>query len=193
MQQLILFTPRHVDLASFIPIIEKGIASSHLVLRRACFASLRQLVQRQPDVARMHGKDMEARLFKQLDMENDAVAHSDICETILNMLTAMCEKEPSFWLRLCNSVLSGADEREVQVVVEEVAQTAAEAAAPAQVNLDEDAHQPEVDDDEIGQGALQGQAAAERVVVPTRWESKVREDEYFRSSQSTLFLLMIEH
>uniref|UniRef100_A0AAY4EMM2 HEAT repeat-containing protein 5B n=1 Tax=Denticeps clupeoides TaxID=299321 RepID=A0AAY4EMM2_9TELE len=47
LQQLHMFAPRHVNLSSLVPCLCVHLCSSHLLLRRAAVACLRQLVQRE--------------------------------------------------------------------------------------------------------------------------------------------------
>lgn len=153
MQQLILFTPQQVDVPAFVPRLQQTLESPHLLLRRASISILRQLVQRRPRVIHQHGDEIEALLFSMLDSQEDPKMLFDLREAILALLLALAAEAPSFWLLLCNKVLSGASQKE-------------------QAGQQQDGGAEE-EQDEDGVGMFITTAAAARTVLPTRWQTKV--------------------
>uniref|UniRef100_A0A8C5EVP5 HEAT repeat-containing protein 5B n=1 Tax=Gouania willdenowi TaxID=441366 RepID=A0A8C5EVP5_GOUWI len=124
LQQLHMFAPRHVNLSSLVPCLCVHLCSSHLLLRRAAVACLRQLAQREaPEVceyatslAKRSGdnKDsstaietgLEGVLFGMLDRETDKKLCSDIHDTLGHMLSSLAVEKLSHWLKLCKDVLA---------------------------------------------------------------------------------------
>ena len=53
LQQLHMFAPRQLELPALVPRLVQLLASTHLALRRAAIACLRQLVQRESREVRM--------------------------------------------------------------------------------------------------------------------------------------------
>ncbi|KAG9336358.1 hypothetical protein JZ751_002705 [Albula glossodonta] len=127
LQQLHMFTPRHVNLASLVPSLCANLCSSYLSLRRAVVACLRQLVQREAVEVSEHAvalvkelprrdntfldvtiKEMglEGALFSLLDQEWDQQLCRDIQETLVHMLSSMALGRLAHWLKLCKDVLS---------------------------------------------------------------------------------------
>lgn len=103
--------------------------SSHLLLRRAVVACLRQLVTREAKEVSDHalslaiedaGKDllakdskygitetgMEGRLFAMCDTEVDGKMISDIQDTLVSLLQTLATKDLSRWLSLLREILS---------------------------------------------------------------------------------------
>lgn len=56
LQQLHMFAPRHVDLATLVPQLCIMMQSPHLILRKAAVACLRQLAQREAKEVRDHAQ-----------------------------------------------------------------------------------------------------------------------------------------
>ncbi|KAM9450231.1 HEAT repeat-containing protein 5B [Clarias gariepinus] len=132
LQQLHMFAPRHVNLSSLVPCLCVHLCSSHLLLRRAAVACLRQLVQREAaevceyamSLARKAGdnKDsatinlnisetgLEGVLFGMLDRETDRKLCSDIHDTLGHMLSSLAVGKLSHWLKLCKDVLAATTE-----------------------------------------------------------------------------------
>ncbi|KAK7148026.1 hypothetical protein R3I93_012360 [Phoxinus phoxinus] len=132
LQQLHMFAPRHVNLSSLVPCLCVHLCSSHLLLRRAAVACLRQLAQREaPEVceyamslARRAGdaKDnstinlnitetgLEGVLFGMLDRETDRKLCSDIHDTLGHMLSSLAVGRLPHWLKLCKDVLAATTE-----------------------------------------------------------------------------------
>ncbi|XP_013861387.1 HEAT repeat-containing protein 5B isoform X1 [Austrofundulus limnaeus] len=128
LQQLHMFAPRHVNLSSLVPCLCVHLCSSHLLLRRAAVACLRQLAQREAaevceyamSLARRAGdsKDsttinlnitetgLEGVLFGMLDRETDRKLCSDIHDTLGHMLSSLAVEKLSHWLKLCKDVLA---------------------------------------------------------------------------------------
>ncbi|XP_053475022.1 HEAT repeat-containing protein 5B isoform X1 [Ictalurus furcatus] len=132
LQQLHMFAPRHVNLSSLVPCLCVHLCSSHLLLRRAAVACLRQLVQREAaevceyamSLAKKAGdnKDnaainlnigetgLEGVLFGMLDRETDRKLCSDIHDTLGHMLSSLAVGKLSHWLKLCKDVLAASTE-----------------------------------------------------------------------------------
>ncbi|GLD72024.1 HEAT repeat-containing protein 5B isoform X1 [Lates japonicus] len=128
LQQLHMFAPRHVNLSSLVPCLCVHLCSSHLLLRRAAVACLRQLAQREAaevceyamSLAKRAGdnKDnttinlnitetgLEGVLFGMLDRETDRKLCSDIHDTLGHMLSSLAVEKLSHWLKLCKDVLA---------------------------------------------------------------------------------------
>lgn len=128
LQQLHMFAPRHVNLSSLVPCLCVHLCSSHLLLRRAAVACLRQLAQREAaevceyamSLAKKagDGKDstainlnitetgLEGVLFGMLDRETDRKLCSDVHDTLGHMLSSLAVEKLSHWLKLCKDVLA---------------------------------------------------------------------------------------
>ncbi|KRX92304.1 HEAT repeat-containing protein 5B, partial [Trichinella pseudospiralis] len=139
-QQLYLFAPRHVDLSLLVRRLCSLFTSCHLILRRAAFSCLRQLVQREARQVHQHvqalipeglsaAKDsvlpetgLEGALFAALDDEDDPSAVSDLKEILLNLVQSLGSENLAHWLELCKDVVASADcnqSKEVPVAQEE--------------------------------------------------------------------------
>ncbi|XP_076463435.1 HEAT repeat-containing protein 5B-like isoform X2 [Babylonia areolata] len=124
LQQLHMFAPRHVNLNTLVPHLCDILTSSHLLLRRAAVACLRQLVTREAkEVSAMaltlsgEGKDgrcsanitesgLEGALFSMLDTETDGKLTSDVQDTLVSLLQALAIPNLTRWLQLLKDVLS---------------------------------------------------------------------------------------
>ncbi|KAG7511751.1 HEAT repeat-containing protein 5B isoform X1 [Solea senegalensis] len=125
LQQLHMFAPRHVNLSSLVPCLCVHLCSSHLLLRRAAVACLRQLAQREAaevcayamSLAKRAGDStsinlnitetgLEGVLFGMLDRETDRKLCSDIHDTLGHMLSSLAVEKLSHWLKLCKDVLA---------------------------------------------------------------------------------------
>ncbi|KAL8611166.1 hypothetical protein ACOMHN_064456 [Nucella lapillus] len=124
LQQLHMFAPRHVNLNTLVPHLCDILTSSHLLLRRAAVACLRQLVTREAkEVSAMaltlagEGKDgrwsanimesgLEGALFSLLDTETDGKLTSDVQDTLVSLLMALAIPNLTRWLQLLKDVLS---------------------------------------------------------------------------------------
>uniref|UniRef100_A0A6Q2ZLP6 HEAT repeat-containing protein 5A n=1 Tax=Esox lucius TaxID=8010 RepID=A0A6Q2ZLP6_ESOLU len=146
LQQLHMFAPRHVNLASLVPSLCVNLCSSYLSLRRAVVACLRQLAQKEALEVSEHavalvkelprrdntqlGEDalrkevgLEGALFSLLDRESDPRLCQDIKETLVHMMTSITAGKLAHWLKLCKDVLSAS----------------ADSTAPVETNQEEDA------------------------------------------------------
>ncbi|XP_061083736.1 HEAT repeat-containing protein 5B isoform X2 [Conger conger] len=132
LQQLHMFAPRHVNLSSLVPCLCVHLCSSHLLLRRAAVACLRQLAQREAaevceyamSLAKRAGESkdsssinlnitetgLEGVLFGMLDRETDRKLCSDIHDTLGHMLSSLAVEKLSHWLKLCKDVLAATTE-----------------------------------------------------------------------------------
>lgn len=124
LQQLHMFAPRHVNLSSLVPCLCVHLSSSHLLLRRAAVACLRQLAQREAaevceyamSLAKRAGDStinlnitetgLEGVLFGMLDRETDRKLCSDIHDTLGHMLSSLAVEKLPHWLKLCKDVLA---------------------------------------------------------------------------------------
>uniref|UniRef100_A0A8C9XNS8 HEAT repeat-containing protein 5B n=1 Tax=Sander lucioperca TaxID=283035 RepID=A0A8C9XNS8_SANLU len=131
LQQLHMFAPRHVNLSSLVPCLCVHLCSSHLLLRRAAVACLRQLAQREAaevceyamSLAKRAGDNttinlnitetgLEGVLFGMLDRETDRKLCSDIHDTLGHMLSSLAVEKLSHWLKLCKDVLAATTDSE---------------------------------------------------------------------------------
>uniref|UniRef100_A0A8D0PWB9 HEAT repeat-containing protein 5B n=1 Tax=Sus scrofa TaxID=9823 RepID=A0A8D0PWB9_PIG len=129
LQQLHMFAPRHVNLSSLVPSLCVHLCSSHLLLRRAAVACLRQLAQREAaevceyamSLAKNAGDKessgvnitetgLEGLLFGMLDRETDRKLCSDIHDTLGHMLSSLAVEKLSHWLMLCKDVLAASSD-----------------------------------------------------------------------------------
>ncbi|KAM9777521.1 HEAT repeat-containing protein 5A [Neosynchiropus ocellatus] len=141
-QQLHMFSPLHVSLASLVPALCEilldcsvwaHLGGSHLCLRRAAVACLRQLVQREALevceravalVKELPRRDhaqlditikevgLEGAMFTLLDQESDPGLRRDIQETLVHMMSSsVTGGRLGHWLKLCKDVLSASTER----------------------------------------------------------------------------------
>uniref|UniRef100_A0A8C4QZX9 HEAT repeat-containing protein 5A n=1 Tax=Eptatretus burgeri TaxID=7764 RepID=A0A8C4QZX9_EPTBU len=113
LQQLHMFAPRHVNLAGLVPELCAHLYSSHLLLRRAAVACLRQLAQREAAEVCEHAaapsgmeNSLEGVLFSMLDRETDRKLCLDIRDTIGHMLSSLAVDKLAHWLYLCKEVLT---------------------------------------------------------------------------------------
>ncbi|KAM9804332.1 HEAT repeat-containing protein 5B [Neosynchiropus ocellatus] len=181
LQQLHMFAPRHVNLSSLVPCLCVHLCSSHLLLRRAAVACLRQLAQREAaevceyamSLAKKagDGKDnniinlnitetgLEGALFGMLDRETDRKLCSDIHDTLGHMLSSLAVEKLSHWLKLCKDVLA--------------ATTDVGGAVAFEVEKDEEdgEKKDEMDDDSMFTGL--GEDDKSKPSVAPRWVTRV--------------------
>uniref|UniRef100_A0A8C1XR50 HEAT repeat-containing protein 5A n=1 Tax=Cyprinus carpio TaxID=7962 RepID=A0A8C1XR50_CYPCA len=132
LQQLHMFAPRFVNLASLVPSLCINLCSSYLSLRCAVVACLRQLAQREAVEVSEHAvalvKDgicfktevgLEGALFSLLDRESDPRLCRDIQETLVHMMSLAAESKLAHWLKLCKDVLSASADSAVETLQEE--------------------------------------------------------------------------
>ncbi|KAM4607496.1 HEAT repeat-containing protein 5B isoform 2-T2 [Polymixia lowei] len=129
LQQLHMFAPRHVNLSSLVPCLCVHLCSSHLLLRRAAVACLRQLAQREAAEVCEYAMSLSKRawdgttinlnitetglegvLFGMLDRETDRKLCADIHDTLGHMLSSLAVEKLSHWLKLCKDVLAATTE-----------------------------------------------------------------------------------
>ncbi|XP_075933541.1 HEAT repeat-containing protein 5B isoform X2 [Anarhichas minor] len=183
LQQLHMFAPRHVNLSSLVPCLCVHLCSSHLLLRRAAVACLRQLAQREAaevceyamSLAKRPGDNttikhlnitetgLEGVLFGMLDRETDRKLCSDIHDTLGHMLSSLAVEKLSHWLKLCKDVLAATTDVGGPVVIE--------------VEKDEDEDEEdsekkdEMDDDTMFTGL--GEDDKSKPSVAPRWVTRV--------------------
>uniref|UniRef100_A0A3B3YMN6 HEAT repeat-containing protein 5B n=1 Tax=Poecilia mexicana TaxID=48701 RepID=A0A3B3YMN6_9TELE len=173
LQQLHMFAPRHVNLSSLVPCLCVHLCSSHLLLRRAAVACLRQLAQREAaevceyamSLAKKAGDDLnitetglEGVLFGMLDRETDRKLCSDIHDTLGHMLSSLAVEKLSHWLKLCKDVLA--------------ATTDVGGAVAFEVEKEEDSEKKdEMDDDTMFTGL--GDDDKSKPSVAPRWVTRV--------------------
>ncbi|XP_031729737.1 HEAT repeat-containing protein 5B isoform X1 [Anarrhichthys ocellatus] len=183
LQQLHMFAPRHVNLSSLVPCLCVHLCSSHLLLRRAAVACLRQLAQREAaevceyamSLAKRSGDNttikhlnitetgLEGVLFGMLDRETDRKLCSDIHDTLGHMLSSLAVEKLSHWLKLCKDVLAATTDVGGPVVIE--------------VEKDEDEDEEdsekkdEMDDDTMFTGL--GEDDKSKPSVAPRWVTRV--------------------
>uniref|UniRef100_A0A8D3ADR5 HEAT repeat-containing protein 5A n=1 Tax=Scophthalmus maximus TaxID=52904 RepID=A0A8D3ADR5_SCOMX len=172
LQQLHMFAPRHVNLSSLVPCLCVHLCSSHLLLRRAAVACLRQLAQREAaevceyamSLAKRAGDDLnitetglEGVLFGMLDRETDRKLCSDIHDTLGHMLSSLAVEKLSHWLKLCKDVLAATTDVGGAVVFE--------------VEKDEEDSEKKDDDDTMFTGL--GEDDKSKPSVAPRWVTRV--------------------
>uniref|UniRef100_A0A673IR21 HEAT repeat-containing protein 5A n=1 Tax=Sinocyclocheilus rhinocerous TaxID=307959 RepID=A0A673IR21_9TELE len=136
LQQLHMFAPCFVNLASLVPSLCINLCSSYLSLRRAVVACLRQLAQREAVEVSEHAvalvkelprRDntqlgesvgLEGALFSLLDRESDPRLCRDIQETLVHMMSSAAESNLAHWLKLCKDVLSASADSAAAAAVE---------------------------------------------------------------------------
>ncbi|XP_067876550.1 HEAT repeat-containing protein 5B [Heterodontus francisci] len=179
LQQLHMFAPRHVNLSSLVPSLCVHLCSSHLLLRRASVACLRQLAQREAaevcayamTLARSAGgkenrgidvniteTGLEGVLFGMLDRETDRKLCADIHDTLGHMLSSLAVQKLSHWLKLCKDVLA--------------ASTDASATGQLEAMKDEDGEKKDDMDDEIMFTSTGDDEKSKPCVAP-RWATRV--------------------
>ncbi|XP_043536583.1 HEAT repeat-containing protein 5B [Chiloscyllium plagiosum] len=179
LQQLHMFAPRHVNLSSLVPSLCVHLCSSHLLLRRAAVACLRQLAQREAaevcayamTLTRSAGNKessgidvnitetgLEGVLFGMLDRETDRKLCADIHDTLGHMLSSLAVQKLSHWLKLCKDVLA--------------ASTDASAVDPLEAMKDEDGEKKDEMDDDIMFTSIGDDEKSKPCVAP-RWATRV--------------------
>ena len=117
LQQLQLFAPKYVSLASIIPKLHGNLDSRHLLLRRAAANCLRQFTQREPKTVWSippkggKGTSLEEIVLLKLDIESDPKLCEDLREILFSLLTSLAPEDPMHWLLLCNGVLSASGQQ----------------------------------------------------------------------------------
>ncbi|CAG9536111.1 unnamed protein product [Cercopithifilaria johnstoni] len=188
LQQLHLFTPRHVHLDRLVVQLCKLMSSPHLILRKVSVCCLRQLVQREAKEVREHAQTLvpqgimnnmgrnnvaaslpetglEGALLAMLDIETDIELKQDIKETLISLVQATSRDFLSCWLSLCKDILAssvGADVRSA-MQVEEKGHCGIK---------DEEDERESIDDDVTLQSATVVNREEKMKVIP-RWPSRV--------------------
>uniref|UniRef100_A0A4W6CIE9 HEAT repeat-containing protein 5B n=1 Tax=Lates calcarifer TaxID=8187 RepID=A0A4W6CIE9_LATCA len=172
LQQLHMFAPRHVNLSSLVPCLCVHLCSSHLLLRRAAVACLRQLAQREAaevceyamSLAKRAGDNLnitetglEGVLFGMLDRETDRKLCSDIHDTLGHMLSSLAVEKLSHWLKLCKDVLA--------------ATTGGAVAFEVEKDEEDSEKKDEMDDDTMFTGL--GEDDKSKPSVAPRWVTRV--------------------
>uniref|UniRef100_A0A663N8B6 HEAT repeat-containing protein 5B n=1 Tax=Athene cunicularia TaxID=194338 RepID=A0A663N8B6_ATHCN len=172
LQQLHMFAPRHVNLSSLVPSLCVHLCSSHLLLRRAAVACLRQLAQREAAEVCEYAMNAHSRhqgvnitetglegvLFGMLDRETDRKLCSDIHDTLGHMLSSLAVENLSHWLMLCKDVLA--------------ASIAFFTAAPVGGGKDEESEKKDEMDDDTMFTTL-GEEDKSKPSVAPRWATRV--------------------
>uniref|UniRef100_A0A8B9T194 HEAT repeat-containing protein 5B n=1 Tax=Anas platyrhynchos TaxID=8839 RepID=A0A8B9T194_ANAPL len=171
LQQLHMFAPRHVNLSSLVPSLCVHLCSSHLLLRRAAVACLRQLAQREAaevcEYAMSLAKNelvldemtgLEGVLFGMLDRETDRKLCSDIHDTLGHMLSSLAVENLSHWLMLCKDVLAASSDMST--------------AAPLGGGKDEESEKKDEMDDDTMFTTL-GEEDKTKPSVAPRWATRV--------------------
>uniref|UniRef100_A0A8C4LEW8 HEAT repeat-containing protein 5B n=1 Tax=Equus asinus asinus TaxID=83772 RepID=A0A8C4LEW8_EQUAS len=178
LQQLHMFAPRHVNLSSLVPSLCVSIklfhsvhlCSSHLLLRRAAVACLRQLAQREAaevceyamSLAKNAGDKektgLEGLLFGMLDRETDRKLCSDIHDTLGHMLSSLAVEKLSHWLMLCKDVLAASSDMST--------------ATPLSSGKDEESEKKDEMDDDTMFTTL-GEEDKSKPFVAPRWATRV--------------------
>ncbi|XP_059215201.1 HEAT repeat-containing protein 5B isoform X2 [Centropristis striata] len=178
LQQLHMFAPRHVNLSSLVPCLCVHLCSSHLLLRRAAVACLRQLAQREAaevceyamSLAKRSGDNttinlnitetgLEGVLFGMLDRETDRKLCSDIHDTLGHMLSSLAVEKLSHWLKLCKDVLAATTDVGGAVVFE------------VEKDEEDSEKKDEMDDDTMFTGL--GEDDKSKPSVAPRWVTRV--------------------
>uniref|UniRef100_A0A915Q4W5 HEAT repeat-containing protein 5B n=1 Tax=Setaria digitata TaxID=48799 RepID=A0A915Q4W5_9BILA len=188
LQQLHLFTPRHVHLDRLVVRLCKLLSSPHLILRKVSVCCLRQLVQREAKEVREHAQTLvpqgimnsmgrnndqpalpetglEGALLAMLDVETDVKLKQDVKETLISLVQATSRDFLSYWLSLCKDILAssvGADMRTTMQVEEK---------SISGIKDEEDEHES-IDDDVTLQSTAVVSREEKMKVVP-RWPSRV--------------------
>uniref|UniRef100_A0A8D2Q0J2 HEAT repeat-containing protein 5B n=1 Tax=Zosterops lateralis melanops TaxID=1220523 RepID=A0A8D2Q0J2_ZOSLA len=172
LQQLHMFAPRHVNLSSLVPSLCVHLCSSHLLLRRAAVACLRQLAQREASEVCEYAMNAHSRhqgvnitetglegvLFGMLDRETDRKLCSDIHDTLGHMLSSLAVENLSHWLMLCKDVLAASSDMST--------------AAPLGGGKDEEMEKKDEMDDDTMFTTL-GEEDKSKPSVAPRWATRV--------------------
>ncbi|OZC08270.1 hypothetical protein X798_04749 [Onchocerca flexuosa] len=188
LQQLHLFTPRHVHLDRLVIRLCKLLSSPHLILRKVSVCCLRQLVQREAKEVREHAQTLvpqgimnnmgrnnlesglpetglEGALLAMLDVETDVKLKQDIKETLISLVQAASGDFLSYWLSLCKDILASSVSTDVRSAVQ------LEERGPNGTKDEEDEHET-MDDDVTLQSATVMSREEKMKVIP-RWPSRV--------------------
>ncbi|XP_063696087.1 HEAT repeat-containing protein 5B isoform X3 [Culicoides brevitarsis] len=181
LQQLHLFAPQSVVLATLVPTMCKNLSSNYLMLRKAAVSCLRQLTTREAKEVCEHASKavttddenfdiselgLPGVLFHMLDKETDVEMIKNIHDTIVSMLQMLAAENLTQWLNLCKNVLTVAAEGGNLLAGDE-----------AQIK-DTDENDEENDDDNIEFHAEDNQASHPQ--IQPRWPTRVFASECVR-------------
>lgn len=125
LQQLHLFSPESVHVATLVPTLVRNLSSNYLAQRKAAVFCLRQIVHREArlvcDLAlNMKPEDcpklmtmeygLPGILFAMLDYETDTEMLKNIRDTLTSMITLIVSENLGIWLSICKNVLTTAVE-----------------------------------------------------------------------------------
>lgn len=115
-QQLQLFAPKLVAMATIVPHLHFSLDSPHLLLRRSAANALRQFSQQEPKLIwtllLKEENNLEQTVLSKLDVESDEKLRFDLKEILFSLLSALAPNDPMRWLLMCNGVLSAASQNE---------------------------------------------------------------------------------
>jgi hypothetical protein len=178
LQQLHLFSPKHVNLSNLVPTLCKTLSSNYLILRKAAIACLRQLTTREAKEVCEHANSLFSDddgllaefgltgvLFGMLDTESDPEMIKNIHDTITSMLQMLASDNLSQWLQMCKNVLTVANDSLNDDLVK-----------------DNDENDEENDDDNVG---FHAEDESSHPAVQPRWLTRVFAAECVRKIIST--------
>ena len=166
LQQLQLFAPSLVSMATEVPLLIGHLNNPHLLLRRAAANSLRQFSQQDATlvwatqavgVASDHVTTLDEIILSKLDIETDSKLRFDLKETLFSLLTALAPNDPMRWLLLFNGVLSAAGKGE----------------GVANQGPAHNEDQGGDEDDEMSAKFTSGEEPRASTTIPPRWATKV--------------------
>ena len=171
LQQLQLFAPSLVSMATEVPILIGHLSNPHLLLRRAAATSLRQFTQQDArlvwttqaggvvsdHVTSDHVTTLDEIILSKLDIETDEKLRFDLKETLFSLLTALAPTDPMRWLLLFNGVLSAAGKEE----------------GVANQDPAHNEDQGGDEDEEMSAKFTSGEDPLATTAIPPRWATKV--------------------
>lgn len=163
-QQLQLFAPKLVAMATVVPRLRLSLDSSHLLLRRSAANALRQFSQQDPRgvweiLVSDDGKGLENTVLDKLNIETDDKLRFDLKEILFSLLSTLAPSNPMKWLLLCNGVLSAVNQSDAGAEGAGQALEGAETAKPD-------------DDEDLAQFTTGEDTSVATLIVP-RWPTKV--------------------
>lgn len=193
LQQLHMFAPAAVDLASLVPRLCADLQSPHWSMRRAAVSCLRQFAQREAsvvcgladslnnesgdtkenDTTAVHlnrQSGLPGLLFSLLDHEQDPGLTSNIHDTLNSIMHSMASENLSMWLGLCREVLTVRKE-EASVGGQACNSSSSSRNNNKDANLEDDMDEAEASDDiefKIG-----GSKEEKHEVIQPRWTTRV--------------------
>ncbi|KAM6997779.1 LOW QUALITY PROTEIN: HEAT repeat-containing protein 5B [Tautogolabrus adspersus] len=107
LQQLHMFAPRHVNLSSLVPCLCVHLCSSHLLLRRAAVACLRQLAQREAAEVCEYAMSLAKRAGDRKDTTSVSTKHRPDGIVLCNQCASVCDSAPGLELNITETGLEG--------------------------------------------------------------------------------------